>query len=271
MAWLRKYWLKSALLTFSSLLAAAVFIASVIAGDDHFKDRNTVLWAGAVMAVLVVLVTAIETTLNEREKTKAREEASQVAAQLKVWHSHVLTDLCKPLGKLTQEYSTAYKASGAASPVSLSTVQSSEYPTIRRAVLVGAATLTAHLDSSQLPTARSAFYRLSNPPQHEFTLEDWAGARSSPRPKMEGAEGSHFRHDILETGNPYHAGAATGYVSKVDQRGEYRSVIAVAVTAGTEQFGVLAVDAPGEADLTAHHVRIVQGLADILGAALALT
>jgi hypothetical protein len=271
LAWLQKYWLKVVLLTFSSVLAAAVFVASVLAGDDKLKDRGTVLWAGAVLAVMVVLVTATETALNEREKTKARDEASRVAAQLKVWHGSVLNELCKPLGKLTQEYSRAYGATGATVPTGLAQIQAAEYPRIRRAVLVGAATLTAHLDTAQLPTARSAFYRLADPARHEFTLEDWAGRPSVPRPKIEGAVGSHFLHDILETGTPYHAGKETGNVSKVDQHAAYRSVIAVAVTAGTEQFGVLAVDAPGPGDLAVPHIRVVQGLADILGAALALT
>ncbi|MFF4016018.1 hypothetical protein [Streptomyces sp. NPDC001843] len=271
MAWLRKYWLKVFLLTLSSILAAAVFVASVVAGDDQYQDRDTVLWLGAVLALMVVLVTASETALNEREKTKARNEASKTAAELRLLYNDVLAQLSKPLGRLAQEHAKAYQATGAIPPTPLVTARSGETVTIRRSILVGAATLTAPLDSAGLPTARSAFYRLTNRAQHEFTLVDWAGRPSAPRAKMDGSAGSHFLHDILENRAAYHAGAATGLVSVVVQTGaDYRSVIAVPVLAGSEEFGVLAVDAPGAADLTIPHVRLLQCLADLLGATLAL-
>ncbi|MFD8225800.1 GAF domain-containing protein [Streptomyces massasporeus] len=272
MAWLRKYWLKIFLLTLASCLAAGAFVASVVAGDDHSKYRDTALWTGAVLALMVVLVTASETALNERERAKAREEASQTAAQIRLWYNDVLLQLSKPLGKLTEEHAAAYKATNATPPNALVTTRSTESTTIRRSALVGAATLTARLDSAGLPTARSAYYRLVNRAQHEFELDDWAGRPVVPRAKIDGAAGSHFVHDILDARSAYHAGAATGLVSKVNQGStDYRSVIAVPVTAGTEEFGVLAVDAPVETDLTVDHVRLVQGLADVLGAALALT
>jgi hypothetical protein len=272
MAWLRRYWLKVLLLTLSSVLAAGVFMASVMAGDDHNRNRDAMLWIGAVLALMVVLVTASETALNEREKTKARNEASRTAAELRLLYNDVLAQLSQPLGKLSHAYARAYPTTATTAPAALVTAQATEYTTIRRSVLVGAATLTAPLDPGGLPTARSAFYRLTDPARHEFTLEDWAGRPSAPRAKMEGAAGSHFLHDILERRTPYHAGAATGYVSVIQQNsGEYRSVIAVPVVAGGAEFGVLAVDAPHPADLTVPHVRLLRCLADLLGATLALT
>ncbi|QKW08557.1 GAF domain-containing protein [Streptomyces sp. NA04227] len=271
MAWLRKYWLKIFLLTLSSVLAAGVFVSSVLAGDEKFKDRDSALWMGAAAALVVVLVTASETALNEREKTKAREEARRTAGQLRLWYNDVLADLSEPLGKLAHEYAQAYAATTATPPAALTAAQSGESTKILRAVLVGAATLTAPLDPAGLPTARSAFYRLTDPTRHEFTLEDWAGRPYSPRGKIDGSAGSHFLHDVLEGRAPYHAGADTGLVSKVDQSGaRYRSVIAVPVVAGSREFGVLAVDAPGDTDLTTPHVRSLQSLAEFLGATLAL-
>jgi GAF domain-containing protein len=50
----------------------------------------------------------------------------------------------------------------------------------------------------------------------------------------------------------------------------YQSVIAVAVVAGTEEFGVLAVDAPLDTDLTTEHVVLMESLAGLLAATLAL-
>ncbi|MFD8151322.1 GAF domain-containing protein [Streptomyces sp. NPDC059720] len=272
MAWLRKYWLKLLLLTLASFLAAGAFVASVVAGDEHSAHRDTALWTGATLALMVVLVTASETALNERERTKAREEASRTAAQVRLWYNHVLLQMSKPLGKLAEEHAAAYNATGATPPAGLVTTRTTESTTMRRSALVGAATLTARLDAAGLPTARSAYYRLVNRAQHEFDLEDWAGRPVAPRAKIDGAAGSHFVHDILDARSAYHAGAATGLVSKVNQAStDYRSVIAVPVMAGAEEFGVLTVDAPKDTDLTVDHVRVVQGLADLLAAALALT
>lgn len=248
-----------------------MFVTSVVAGDDKYKDHDTVLWLGAIAALVVVLVTAGETTLNEREKAKARQEASRTAAELRLWYNDVLAKLSGPLGELAEKYSDAYGATGATPPTSLSNAQNSESVKILGAALVGAAVLSAPLDPAGRPTARSAFYRLTDRSRHEFTLEDWAGRPSSPRGKMDGAAGSHFLHDILERRSAYHAGAETGLVSKVNQTStNYRSVIAVPVVAGSLEFGVLAVDAPDEKDLVLSHVRSLQSLADFLGVTLAL-
>ncbi|MER6131911.1 GAF domain-containing protein [Streptomyces sp. NPDC001815] len=269
-SWLRRYWIKAFLLTISSGLAAAVFSASVLAGRDEYKNDYRVLWLGAFAALMVVLVTAAETALNEREKNKAREEASLTAAQLRLWYNDILTQISAPLGELAEEYSAAYSATGATPPSTLTDAQRDKYRDIRKTVLIGAASLTAPLTGG-LPTARSALFLLSDPTLNKFELDDWAGRTGAPRAKVEASAGAHFWYDILKPGTAYHAGSATGLLSQVDQAStKYRSVIAVPVTAGTKKFGVLTVDAPNYNDLKTPHVRLLQGLADILGATLAL-
>jgi len=50
--------------------------------------------------------------------------------------------------------------------------------------------------------------------------------------------------------------------------GSYRTVIAVAVTAGLAKLGMLTVDAPDVGDLTAADVELVRVLANLLGSGL---
>ncbi|MFD0166236.1 GAF domain-containing protein [Streptomyces decoyicus] len=264
--------MKLFLLSCSSALAAGVFVASVMAGDQEDKDHESILRVGAVLAVAVVLVTASETALNEREKERARKEAGRAAAALALTYHSTLAPLSEALATLSQEYAAAYASTGVAPPAGLASTQAAQSAVIRKTVLVGAAVLTAEPDpASHLPRARCAFYRLADRAQHKFTLEDWAGAPPTPRPTIDGAAGSHFLHDILERGAPYHVGKETRLVSKVDQFSTtYRSVIAVPVVAGSREFGVLAVDAPGDTDLQDIHVDLMKSLAGFLGAALAL-
>ncbi|GGV34404.1 hypothetical protein GCM10010495_59160 [Kitasatospora herbaricolor] len=263
--------MKLFLLVSSSALASGVFLTSVLAGDKENGNHRTVLWIGAVLAVGVVLVAASETALNEREKEHARKEAGDAAAALALSYHSTLAPLSVALGKLAQDHLAAHPGAGAP-PVGLVASQAAQSALILQKVLVGASVLTAGRDPvSQLPTARCAFYRLADPALHRFTLVDWAGATPGPRPVIDGAAGSHFLHDILEPGAHYHVGSVTELVSKVDQAStRYRSVIAVPVLAGSRQIGVLAVDAPGAADLTTVHVDLMKSLAGLLGAAQAL-
>ncbi|MET8976674.1 GAF domain-containing protein [Streptomyces sp. NPDC004539] len=273
MNWLGKYWLKVSLLSMSSLLAAAVFTASVVAGDNESDYQDLALWLGMALAVMVVLVTASETVLNEREKNKARNEAVRTAAQLRLLYNNVLAQMSAPLGHLAKEHADAYGATGATPPTALTDAQRDDLKTVLRSVLTGAVTLTAPIDSAGLPTARSAFYRFQAGTNHRFTREpqDWAGRPTPPRLIVDGQDGGHFLHGILQPRTAFHAGTATGLVSVLRPLStEYRSVIAVPVIAGDREFGVLAVDAPGAGDLTVAHVRLLQCLADILGATLAL-
>ncbi|MFD7985354.1 GAF domain-containing protein [Kitasatospora indigofera] len=272
MDWFRRYWLKLLLLVGSSLLASGVFVASIWAGDHEVKNHEKYLWIGAVLAVAVVLVAASETALNEREKEHARREAGRLAGALALSYHSTLAPLATALGKLAEEHAEAYAATGAPVPAGLAGARAAESAVILRSVLVGASVLTTEPDpGTHLPTARCAFYRLTDRGRHEFTLVDWAGAPPGPRPVIDGAAGSHFLHDILDNGAQYHVGQVTGLVSKVDQfSAKYRSVIAVPVVAGGKKIGVLAVDAPGGTDLTVVHVDLMKSLAGLLGATLAL-
>ncbi|MFF2524886.1 hypothetical protein [Streptomyces liangshanensis] len=271
--WLATYGTKALLLLFSSLLAAAVFVTSVKAGEDNFKDRELMLQLGSAAAFVVVLVTAADAALNEREKEKARKQVARAARTLGVTYNNTLHPLSTALGELAQQYSAAFSSSSAAVPPALATAQTAQWTTVRTSVLTGAAVLTADPDpSSGLARARCSLYRLKDRSKHEFELEDWAGATPGPRTTIDGAAGSHLLHDILESRTPFHVGSATGYVSRIDPFSTtYKSVIAVAVAAGSEEYGVLIVDAPLVTDLTVEHVVLMQSVAGLLAATLALT
>ncbi|MFI5799105.1 hypothetical protein [Streptomyces sp. NPDC051677] len=271
--WIKRYWTKALLLLFSSFLGAAVFATSVKAGEDDYADKELMLQLGSVAAFVVVLVTAADAALNEREKEKARQQVARAARTLGVTYNNTLLPLSTALGELAQQYSAAFSSSGAPIPPALATAQAAQWTTVRTAVLTGAAVLTADPDSSSgLPRARCSYYRLKDPTKHEFEREDWAGASPGPRTDIDGAAGSHLLHDILETRTPFHVGAATGLVSRIDPFSpKYKSVIAVAVAAGSREFGVLIIDAPQATDLTVEHVVLMQSVAGLLAATLALT
>ncbi|MFD6422064.1 GAF domain-containing protein [Streptomyces sp. NPDC060198] len=273
-SWLTRYATKALLLVFSSFLGAVVFATSVKAGEENFKDKELMLQLGSLAAFVVVLVTAADAALNEREKEKARQQVARAARTLGVTYNSTLQPLSTALGELAQQYAAAFAGTGAAAPAALATAQTAQWTTVRTSVLTGAAVLTADPDpSSGLPRARCSYYRLEAPrTAHEFKLDDWAGASPGPRATIDGAAGSHLLHDILERRTPFHVGSATGYVSRIDPFSTtYKSVIAVPVAAGSEEYGVLIVDAPLETDLTAEHVVLMQSVAGLLAATFALT
>ncbi|MFC9039992.1 GAF domain-containing protein [[Kitasatospora] papulosa] len=273
MQWLGRYWTKVLLLIVSSALGAGVFAASVLAGDDHFKDKELWFRVGVILAFVVVLITAADTALNERERERARQQVARAARTLGVTYNNTLQPLSAALGELAQQYSAAFSGSGAPTPPVLATAQIAQWTMVRTTVLTGTAVLTADPDpTSGLPRARCSYYRLHDPAKHEFKLEDWAGAPPGPRAEIKGSAGSHLLHDILECRTPFHVGRASGLVSQIDQfSSKYKSVIAVPVFAGTAEFGVLIVDAPLDTDLTVEHVVLMQSVAGLLGATLALT
>ncbi|WTP59236.1 hypothetical protein OHU07_21740 [Streptomyces phaeochromogenes] len=273
MDWLRKYWIKALLLTASSFLAAIVFWTSVLAGEDDYKDKGTMLQLGTIAAFTVILVTAADTALNEREKEQARQEVARAARTLGTTYNATLVPISDALGKLAQEYAAVFASAGVAVPPSLSSTQAAQSTVICRTVLIGASILTADpLPGGGLPRARCAFYRLKDRATHTFEREDWAGAPPAPRLTLDNAKGAHLLHDIIDSDAAYHVSKATGYTSVVDPMSlKYKSVIAVPVIAGTTAFGVLAVDAPGDMDLTGEHVFLMKSLAGLLAATLALS
>ena len=128
------------------------------------------------LAVMVVPVTASETALNERDKNKARGEAARTAAPLRLLCNNALAQMSAPLGHLAKEHADAYGATGATPLAALTDAQRDDVKTALRSVLTGAVTLTAPIDAADLPTARSAFYRLRDRPGRRFSREpqDWA-------------------------------------------------------------------------------------------------
>ncbi|WNI17043.1 GAF domain-containing protein [Actinacidiphila sp. ITFR-21] len=267
MDWLRTYGWKIVLLVSSSVFAAGVFVTSVWAGGNN-ENHVAMLRIGAVMAVAVVLVAATDAYLSEREKEQARKEVSRAAAALALSYHSVLTPLSTALGALAQRQAAAYQATGAA-PVP---GQAGQTAVALRTVVVGGSVLAAEPDpASHLPTARCAFYRRDGSTGHRFVREDWAGPSPAPRFVLDGAEGAHLLHGILEPHTPFHAGKETGLRSVIDPMSPtYGSVIAVPVAAGSREIGVLCVDAPRDTDLTGLQVELMKSLAGYLGTALAL-
>ncbi|RBL79842.1 hypothetical protein DDE05_55230, partial [Streptomyces cavourensis] len=107
MQWLGRYWTKVLLLIVSSALGAGVFAASVLAGDDHFKDKELWFRVGVILAFVVVLITAADTALNERERERARQQVARAARTLGVTYNNTLQPLSAALGELAQQYSAA--------------------------------------------------------------------------------------------------------------------------------------------------------------------
>ena len=235
MGWLRRYGLKLFLLSCSSALAAGVFVASVMAGDQEDEDHESILRVGAVLAVAVVLVTASETALNEREKERARKEAGRAAAALALTYHSTLAPLSEALATLSQEYAAAYAGTGVAPPAGLASTQAAQSAVIRKTVR--SAPPSSPPSRTPPPTSRGPGVRSTASPTAPSTSSRW---RTGPAPRPTTPDHRRggrqpFLHDILERGAPgsdVRQGDPPREQGPTSSVRHTRSVIAVPVVAG---------------------------------------
>ncbi|MFI2370076.1 GAF domain-containing protein [Streptomyces sp. NPDC018833] len=258
-------------LLFSAVLGVAVAVVSVWADGTQGADKR--LWAliAGVSAFGVVLITHFEKRLVEKGKKRAEDRAIRAEADMAKLYSTTLRPLSNTIKALTALY-----ASAAPLPSSLPSQTGSDLQQKRREVLdrvlAGAVSLTAPpMEPSFIPRARCSFY-LYDAATGSFTLEGTFPGHRTPRAVIDPVGAAHMKNEILGGG---------GKTFRIDGDQEkhsylipvgtgYKAVIAVPVIYGTEEIGILAVDAPSFTDFIDPHVTLMESLANVLAASYAL-
>ncbi|GAA4355838.1 GAF domain-containing protein [Angustibacter luteus] len=235
-------------LTSTAVVAAmATFLVSAQAALTRGQTRTWLLAVGAVLAGIAVLTNLLQQQRFRRQRQTLEQVAVDAEAALTLTINGVFAPITSYLGELVSTSSDADRAHVAGQ--------------VSQAVVDAAVTLTA-------AEARSAFYRLDGDGLG-LTRESWGGRSMQPRPRFSGGtpDGDAVL-DIVRQGDFVFVDdvAASPMVTPTTGSG-YRTVVAVAVTAGPVPLGLLTVDAPGLGDLSEDDVELVRVLANLLGAA----
>lgn len=237
------------LLTALAVLAAvSAFLVSAQAGKTSGAARGGLLAGGAVLTGCGIVLAAIERTRGERARRSAEQVALDSQEELTLTLNGALAPITSYLGELaTTRGATARQAVSGQ---------------LRQAVVDAAVTLTAD-------GARSAYYGMDG--RRTLVRAVYGGRSSLPRERfVGGTPDGDFVLDLVQRGDLVFVGDVRVDPLVTPSTSGYRTVIAVAVTAGSRRLGLLTVDAPEPGDLTGADVELVRVLANLLGSGLAL-
>jgi hypothetical protein len=238
------------MLTAAAIAAAAgAYLTSAASGDARGRAHLALLVLGAVLAGATVLIGALQQRRTQRLLRTAEQVAVDAEAELMLTLNGALAPITNYLGDMADQRTSDGRATVAGQ--------------LSQAVVDAAVRLTA--DGS-----RSAFYQLDEDWQG-LTRETWGGRSAQPRGSFSaGTPDGDAVLDLVRAGDYVVIDdvAASPMVTPSPGAG-YRTVVAVAVTAGSLPLGMLTVDAPHVGDLGAIDVELVRVLANLLGAGLA--
>jgi hypothetical protein len=246
-AWLESHVL-GALLIVGAVTAGvgAYLVNSSLAGAGS-RRRLLLLLGGTLTAATILFGAAQQYRTSQRLKT-AEEVAVEAEEELTVTLNAALAPITDYLASM------ADTADEGARQVIVGQVLQS--------VVDAAARLAA-------PGARSAFYAL-DAGGRSLSRAAYAGRATLPRPVFAvGTPDGDFVLDLVDRGDLVFIGDVDTDPLVTPSAAGYRTVIAVAVTAGARRLGMLTVDAPQPDDLTTTHVELVRVLANLLGSGLA--
>jgi hypothetical protein len=241
---------RDALLTAGAIAAAvAAYVVSASSGTARGRAHTVLLVLGALLAGTTVLLGALRERRTQRRLRTAEQVAVEAEAELMLTLNGALAPITNYLGDMADQRTTGGRATVAGQ--------------LSQAVVDAVVRLTA--DAS-----RSAFYRLDDDWQG-LTREVWGGRASQPRGAfVAGTPDGDAVLDLVRAGDYVVVDdiAASPMVTPSPGAG-YRTVVAVAVTAGSLPLGLLTVDAPRPGDLGPTDVELLRVLANLLGAGLA--
>lgn len=246
-AWLESH-LIGALLIVGAVAAAvgAYLVNSSLAGAGS-RRRLLLLVGGALTATTILLAAAQQYRTSQRLKT-AEEVAVEAEQELTLTLNAALAPITDYLAGM------ADAADAAARQLIVGQ--------LLQAVVDAAVRLTA-------PGARSAFYAL-DPGGASLTRVAYSGRPTQPRQSFAvGTPDGDYVVDLVNRGDLVFVDDVDADPLVTPSAPGYRTVIAVAVTAGARRLGMLTVDAPEQGDLTSNHVELVRVLANLLGSGLA--
>src|SRR3954447_18296162 len=207
------------------LAAMATFVVSAQAGLSTGSARALLLTVGAALAGLAVLANLLQQYRFRQQRQTLEQVAIDAEAAFTLTINGVFAPITSYLGELTSTTTEADRAHVAGQ--------------VSQAVVDAAVTLTA-------PEARSAFYRLDGDGLG-LTRESWGGRSTQPRQRFQaGTPDGDAVLEVVRRGEIVLVDDVTASPMVTPSPGSgYRTVIAVAVTAGLLPLGLLTVDAPG--------------------------
>ena len=248
---LRPGWVGWLLNGVAVLAAVGAYVFSAQSGRESGSHRGVLLVLGVVCVVLTVLAGALKQLRDARRVASAEQIAVEAEEELGTALNGAFAPITGYLGDLADSTSPTGRAIIAGK--------------LRQAVVDAAVSLT-------VPGARSAFYRRS-PDGRRLFRDAYAGRPTLPRFSfVAGTPDGDTVLDLVERGDlVFVEDVEADPMIEPSTPGTYRSVIAVAVTAGRQRIGMLTVDAPDLGELTPTDVEMVRVLANLLGSGLAQT
>jgi hypothetical protein len=245
--WLRGHWLSLLLRGGAALSTVGAFVVGVEVGTSTGRRRTMLLLLGALLTGASVFLAAFEGWRRDRARRTAVEVALDAEESLMFTLNGALAPLTSYLGELAATGNRAERRELAGQ--------------IRQAVVDAAVMLTG-------PGSRSAFYEPGAGGRLERAV--YAGRATPPQDRYApGTLGGDFALDLVSRGELVFVDDVAGHPLIDSATPGFGSVIAVAVTAGPDRFGLLIVDAPVGGNLTPTDVELVRVLGNLLGCGLA--
>ena len=244
-------WVGGLLNAVAVISAGGAYVLSAEAGRFTGVERTRLLVFGALLAAAVVAATGLKQLRDARRIRTAEQVAVDAQEELVATLNGALAPITSYLGELAS----------ALGPVPRDTIAGE----LRQAVVDATVRLTH-------PESRSAFYLL-DPGADRLVRQAYAGRSTLPRPEFVAgtADGDGVLDLVLRGDLVFIEDVEVDPMVIPTTADAYRTVIAVAVTAGRVKLGVLTVDAPDVGDLTATDMELVRVLANLLGSGLVQT
>jgi hypothetical protein len=229
--------------------AVATFLLSAQAGQSSGSTRTWLLTLGAASTATTIVLGALQHRLTDRRRRTAEQVALEAEEELALTLNGALAPITNYLGEMADAVDESARDHVAGQ--------------LSQAVVEAVVKLSPE-------GSRSAFYRLDEDWQG-LTREVWGGRSSQPRGAfVAGTPDGDAVLDLVRAGDYVVVDdvEASPMVTPSPGAG-YRTVVAVAVTAGSLPLGLLTVDAPRPGDLGPTDVELLRVLANLLGAGLA--
>jgi hypothetical protein len=229
--------------------AVATFLLSAQAGQSSGGARTWWLSLGAASTAATIVLGAVQHRLTDRRRRTAEQVALEAEEELSLTLNGALAPITNYLGEMADAVDESARDHVAGQ--------------LSQAVVEAVVKLST--DGS-----RSAFYRLDDN-WRGLSREVWSGRPSQPRPFFTaGTPDGDAVLDLVRSGDFVIVDDVESSPMVTPSPGAgYRTVAAVAVTAGSWPLGMLTVDAPVPGSLDQSDVELLRVLANLLGAGLA--
>ena len=241
--WIESHVLGALLIVGTVIAAVGAYLVNSLLSSAGSRRRWLLVLGGALTAATILLAAAQQYRTNRRLQT-AEEVAVEAEEELTVTLNAALAPITDYLASMAD----ATDADDRKVIVGQ----------LLQAVVDAAVRLTA-------PGARSTFYALDSS-ERVLSRVAYGGRAAQPRPDFTlGTPDGDFVLDLVDRGDLVFIDDVAQHPLVTPSAPGYRTVIAVAVTAGARRIGMLTVDAPEPGDLTSTHVELVRVLANLLG------